>query len=128
MGTPVRAALSGTVTGTGNTDEQRGCYSYGRWILIKHDNGLSSIYGHLSASRVFAGQRVNTGDVIGLSGGAPGMFGSGFSTGQHLHLGLFASQGVSVRQFTASKNCKQVYVPIADSSAYLDPLAYLPSI
>ncbi|MFZ2048929.1 MAG: peptidoglycan DD-metalloendopeptidase family protein [Minisyncoccia bacterium] len=128
VGTPVRAVLSGTITGTGNTDEQRGCYSYGRWILIKHDNGLSSIYGHLSASRVSAGQHVNTGDVIGLSGGAPGMFGSGFSTGQHLHLGLFATQGVTIKQFVQSKGCKQMFLPIADSSAYLDPLAYLPSL
>ena len=128
VGTPVKAVLSGTIEGTGNTDEQRGCYSYGRWILIKHDNGLSTIYGHLSASRVTAGQRVSTGDIIGLSGGAPGMFGSGYSTGQHLHLGLFASQGVSIKQFTQSRGCKQISLPIAEATAYLDPLAYLPAI
>ena len=128
MGTPVKAVLSGIIAGAGNTDEERGCYSYGRWILIKHDNGLSSIYGHLSASRVTVGQRVNTGDVIGLSGGAPGMYGSGYSTGQHLHLGLFATQGVQIKQFIQSHGCKQEFLPIADASAYLDPLAYLPAI
>lgn len=128
QGTSVKAMLGGTVEGVGNTDEQRGCYSYGRWILIKHNNGLSSIYAHLSATLVKAGQTVTTGQTIGYSGGQPRVFGSGYSTGPHLHVGLFASQGVSVRQFTSSINCKQVFVPIADVKAYLDPLAYLPAL
>lgn len=126
QGTPVKAMLAGVVEGTGNTDEQKGCYSYGRWILIKHDNGLSSIYSHLSASLVQKGQRMETGEVIGYSGGMPRVFGSGYSTGPHLHVGLFASQGVSIQQFVSSKHCKQVFVPISDIKAYLDPLAYLP--
>ena len=128
QGTAVKAMLSGVVEGTGNTDEQRGCGSYGGWILVRHNNGLSSIYGHLSARLVQKGQSVETGEVIGYSGGMPGVFGSGYSTGQHLHLGLFASQGVSVQQFVTSRNCKQIFVPIADVKAYLDPLAYLPSL
>lgn len=128
QGTPVKAMLSGFVEGTGNTDEQRGCYSYGRWILIKHGNGLSSVYSHLSGTLVSKGQEVKTGQVIGYSGGTPRVYGSGYSTGPHLHVGLFASQGVSIRQFTQSRNCQQVFVPIADIKAYLDPLAYLPSL
>ncbi|MEK7227664.1 MAG: peptidoglycan DD-metalloendopeptidase family protein [Patescibacteria group bacterium] len=128
MGTPVRAMLTGVVEGHGNTDEQRGCYSYGRWILIKHKNGLSSIYAHLSATLMQNGQNVKQGDVIGYSGGQKGVFGSGYSTGPHLHVGLFASQGVSIRQFVTSRGCQLVFVPIADVKAYLDPLAYLPSI
>ncbi len=126
--TPVKSVYSGIVEGTGNTDEQKGCGSYGRWILIKHGNGLSSVYAHLSASLVQTGQSVKVGEVIGYSGGMPGVFGSGYSTGPHLHLGLFASQGVSVRQFTQSRGCQQVFVPIADVKAYLDPLAYLPAL
>ncbi len=128
QGTRVLAMLSGVVEGTGNTDEQKGCYSYGRWVLIKHANGLSSVYAHLSASTVSKGQVVGTGEVIGYSGGLPRVFGSGYSTGQHLHVGLFASQGVKVERFVTSKGCKQVVVPIVDIKAYLDPLAYLPSI
>jgi murein DD-endopeptidase MepM/ murein hydrolase activator NlpD len=128
QGTPVKSMLSGVVEGVGNTDEQRGCYSYGRWILIKHNNGLTSIYSHLSAAMVKAGDTVTTGQVIGYSGGMPRVFGSGYSTGPHLHIGLFASQGVSIRQFTQSIGCKQVFVPIADVKAYLDPLAYLPAL
>jgi murein DD-endopeptidase MepM/ murein hydrolase activator NlpD len=128
QGTPVKAMLGGVVEGTGNTDEQRGCGSYGRWILIKHGNGLTSVYGHLSASVVQNGQAISTGEVIGYSGGSPGVFGSGYSTGPHLHVGLFASQGVSIRQFVTSRGCQQVFVPIADVRAYLDPLAYLPAL
>ncbi len=128
QGTPVKAMYSGTIEGTGNTDEQKGCGSYGRWILIRHGNGLSSVYAHLSSSIVTKGQAVKVGEVIGYSGGTPGYFGSGYSTGPHLHVGLFASQGVSVRQFTESRGCQQVFVPIADVRAYLDPLAYLPTL
>lgn len=128
QGTPIKAVYSGVVEGTGNTDEQRGCGSYGKWILIKHGNGLSSVYAHLSSSLVKIGQTVKTGEVIAYSGGTPGVYGSGYSTGPHLHLGLFASQGVSVRQFTQSRGCQAVSVPIADVKAYLDPLAYLPSL
>ena len=128
QGTRVLAMLSGTVEGTGNTDEQKGCYSYGRWVLIKHGNGLSSIYGHLSSSLVQKGQSIKTGEIIGYSGGTPRVFGSGYSTGPHLHIGLFASAGVSVQQFVTSKACQKVFVPIASVDAYLDPLAYLPSL
>lgn len=127
VGTPVLASLGGVVTGVGNTDDQRGCYSYGRWILIDHGNGLSTVYAHLSGSLVRKGQEVSSGQIIGYSGGMPGQNGSGYSTGPHLHLGLFATQGVAVRQFTTSIGCKQVFVPIAGVEAYLDPLAYLPS-
>jgi len=135
QGTTVKAMLLGTVEGMGNTDEMNAelrragkpiCGSYGRWILIKHNNGLSSIYAHLSASIVKIGQSLETGEIIGYSGGTPGVNGSGYSTGPHLHVGLLASQGVQIRQFTTSRNCKHISLPIADPKAYLDPLAYLP--
>ncbi len=129
VGTAVKTVLSGIVQGVGNTDETKGCYSYGRWILIRHGNGLSSVYAHLSASLVKTGQSVETGETIGYSGGYPRAFGSGNSRGPHLHLGLFASQGVEIRQFTTSKGCKTVSMPIAlGLGVYRDPLAYLPTL
>ena len=139
MGTPVKAVLSGVIEGMGNTDEMNAqykregkpaCVSYGRWILIKHGNGLSTVYAHLSASIVKVGQNVKTGEIIGYSGGAYGVNGSGYSFGPHLHLGLFASQGVEIRQLTNSKGgCQKIYMPIAlGTEAYLDPLAYLPAL
>jgi murein DD-endopeptidase MepM/ murein hydrolase activator NlpD len=117
-GTPVKAVLDGTVQATGNTDAQKGCYSYGKWVLVKHENGLSSLYAHLDLIKVSAGQRVGTGEMIGYSGQ------TGYATGPHLHLTLYASQGVEVQRYTSSINCKNVDIPIAPSNAYLDPMLY----
>ncbi len=117
-GTPVKSVLSGIVEGTGNTDEQKGCYSYGKWVLIKHPNGLSSLYAHLDLIKVSAGQTVTTGEIIGYSGQ------TGYSTGPHLHLTLYASQGVVIQKYSSSKNCKNVSIPVSDVNAYLDPMLY----
>lgn len=127
VGTRVLATRGGIIKGMGNTDEQRGCYSYGRWILIEHDNGLSSLYAHLSAATVTTGQVVATGDVIGYTGGQPRAYGSGASTGPHLHLGVYATAGVKISQYVSSQNCKNVSIPLANPQDYLDPIAYLPA-
>ncbi|MFZ4166618.1 M23 family metallopeptidase [Brevundimonas sp. NPDC058933] len=52
---------------------------YGNFIEVKHPNGLSSIYGHLSRIDVHTGQDVAPGERIGLVGS------TGYSTGPHLH-------------------------------------------
>jgi murein DD-endopeptidase MepM/ murein hydrolase activator NlpD len=119
IGTPVKSAGEGVISGVGNTDIVRGCYSYGKWILIKHPNGLSTLYGHLSLQSVSVGQAVSSGDVIGYSGN------TGYSTGPHLHFGVYATQGVKVQRFENSVNCKGAVVPVADFKAYLNPLSYL---
>lgn len=120
IGTPVKAALSGTVIGTGNTDIQPGCYSFGKWVMVSHSNGLSTIYGHLSSISVSQGDNVATGDLLGLSGN------TGYSTGPHLHFGVYATQGTRIQRYASSNYCKNVTIPVADKSAYLDPMAYLP--
>jgi murein DD-endopeptidase MepM/ murein hydrolase activator NlpD len=121
VGTRVKSISDGVVAGTGNTDMYAGCYSFGKWVMITHPNGLSSIYGHLSAISVNKGQQVALGDIIGYSGN------SGYSTGPHLHLGVYATQGVRIEQFKNSIGCKQAIIPLADVKAYLDPIPYLPS-
>lgn len=128
VGTPVKSARSGVVSGTGNTDDQRGCYSYGRWILIRHDNGLSSLYAHLSGSIVSSGQDVSEGQVIGYTGGQPRQNGSGYSTGPHLHFAVFVTAGVQILPYSSSKNCQNVSIPLANPRDYLDPLGYLPNL
>ena len=120
VGTPVKAALSGTVIGTGNTDLQPGCYSFGKWVMISHANGLSTMYGHFSSISVKQGDKVETGDLIGLSGN------TGYSTGPHLHFGVYATQGTRIERYANSNYCKNVTIPIADTKAYLDPMVYLP--
>lgn len=119
IGTKVMSALSGIVEGTGNTDQVPGCYSYGQWVLIKHNNGLSTLYAHLSLIKVSVGQRVTTGETIGYSGN------TGYSTGPHLHFGVYATQGVKILKYTNSVNCKNAIIPVADIRAYLNPLLYL---
>lgn len=119
IGTPVKSAAGGIVIGTGNTDAVKTCYSYGKWVMIKHENGLSTLYAHLSTISVVFGDTVGTGDRIGYSGN------TGYTTGPHLHFGVYASQGVQIKALTSSKNCRNVIMPIASFNAYLNPLSYL---
>lgn len=121
-GTKIKAALSGSVWATGNTDLSKGCYSYGKWVMVKHANGLSTLYAHLSVISVKEGDVLTTGDIVGFSGR------TGYVTGPHLHFGVYATEGVRIQQYTNSVNCKNVTIPIADPKAYLDPMLYLPKI
>ncbi len=52
---------------------------YGNLVIIRHDNGLETYYGHLSERMVEPGQWVEAGQIIGLGGS------TGRSTGPHLH-------------------------------------------
>lgn len=82
QGTPVKAAGSGYVA-QARRCSSASCYSY---ILIIHQNGLSTVYGHMSGITTKIDQFVTRGDVIGYSGGTPGTSGAGpFVTGAHLH-------------------------------------------
>lgn len=74
IGDTIRAAFSGKVRIV--RYEARG---YGNYIVIRHNNGLETIYGHLSKQLVQENQEVRAGDVIGLGGN------TGRSTGSHLH-------------------------------------------
>ncbi|MBI2004732.1 peptidoglycan DD-metalloendopeptidase family protein [Patescibacteria group bacterium] len=120
-GTPVRAARGGVVRGVGNTDLTCPGASYGKWVFIDHDNGLSTIYAHLATYTVGQGDTVSQGQVLGYSDT------TGYATGPHLHFGVYASAGAKITSFP-SKSCKgKVYtMPVADLSAYLNPLSYLP--
>ncbi len=55
------------------------CRSYGLYVVLRHGDGFTTRYGHLSAFTVAAGDTVAAGQVIGLSGN------TGYSTGPHLH-------------------------------------------
>ena len=66
-----------TADGTVASAERAG--AYGNRIVLTHDFGLATRYGHLSRFSVTAGQRVRRGDIIGYVGS------TGRSTGAHLH-------------------------------------------
>ena len=53
--------------------------SFGNWIIIKHENGYTSVYAHLNSFNVNVGDRVTSGAIIAYSGN------TGRSTGPHLH-------------------------------------------
>ena len=65
VGTPLKAANSGKVIGVGDTDNTCQGASYGKWILIQHNNGLSTLYAHLSLIKIGEGQTVESGQLIG---------------------------------------------------------------
>lgn len=116
IGTPVRAALMGTVIGV-NYGSVRNC-QYGKWVLVEHPNGLTTLYAHLSEISVAKGATVTTGQLIGFSGD------TGYAIGPHLHFTVYAAEAVSFKQYTCW-NKAVVTIPIAPVNAYLDPLAYL---
>ena len=80
QGTSIQTAGSGYVAVA--KDNGYG-YSY---IMIVHNNGISTVYGHVSQINVAPGDFVLQGDIIGKSGGMPGTKGAGrLTTGPHLH-------------------------------------------
>jgi murein DD-endopeptidase MepM/ murein hydrolase activator NlpD len=69
----ILAADNGRVTETGYKDD------YGNYIIINHQNGYETLYGHLSSIAVSAGKIVEKGEMIGTMGA------TGDATGVHLH-------------------------------------------
>ena len=76
IGDTIRAAFSGKVRIVRNEGARKG---YGKYIVIRHNNGLETIYGHLSKWLVNENQEVRAGEPIALGGN------TGRSTGSHLH-------------------------------------------
>ncbi len=74
-------------------------------IVLEHDGGLQTVYGHITGSTVTEGDLVTDGQIIGHTGGQPGTLGAGLTTtGPHLHFAI-RKDGVLV-----------------------DPLQYLPTV
>ena len=73
VGTTVVSAAGGKIIFAGEM------YGYGNLIIIEHQNGYRSLYGHLNSFLVKPNQLVNSGQSIALSGA------TGFVTGPHLH-------------------------------------------
>jgi len=92
LGTPILAIESGEVI---YSDQLRG---YGNIVIVRHADGLISVYAHNESNLVQEGQRVSRGEIIGRVGS------TGRVTGPHLH-------------FEIRKN-----------NAAQDPLLYLPQL
>lgn len=74
IGTKVVSSEKGTVIKVEHLE-----YSYGNYIVIEHQGGITTKYAHLSETNVNVGDIVEKGEIIGLSGS------TGNSTGPHLH-------------------------------------------
>jgi murein DD-endopeptidase MepM/ murein hydrolase activator NlpD len=83
-GSPVIAAQDGVVLIVRNPVEGRntGGTGFGNYIVIAHENSISTLYGHLKSTSVQVGQQVRAGDKIGTCGS------TGTSTGPHLQFDL----------------------------------------
>lgn len=111
-GAPIYAAKDGVIKYMGDTDKYCPHGAYGKWIAIEHDNNLTTFYAHLSMLGKYGiGDTVKTGDIIGYEGS------TGYSTGSHLHFGVYASNTFTFKQ---SIYCGQL--PIG---ATIDPMNYL---
>ncbi len=73
IGTPILTAFDGIIR---ISAFDRG---YGNYVVVRHKNGLETLYAHMSARKVEVGQIVKAGQIIGLGGS------TGYSTGPHLH-------------------------------------------
>ena len=105
-GTPIRAARDGKVVASGESP-----YAYGNWLVIEHDNGLLTMYGHLLLKVASKGQNVTRDQVIGYMGS------TGYSTGPHLHFTVYAPGTFRIEP---SK-----YAGMLPIGASLDPINYL---
>ena len=115
-GTPVYAAFSGKVR------ISKPYTGYGNLVVIRHENGLETFYGHLSKREVEAGDWVEAGQEIGLGGS------TGRSTGPHLHFETryrgFAFDPQWIADFESGELHSPVFVL---KRLYLDPSSrYVP--
>jgi murein DD-endopeptidase MepM/ murein hydrolase activator NlpD len=103
VGDTIRAAFSGKVRI--RNFERRG---YGNYLVVRHPNGLETVYGHLSGFFVDVNDIVHAGDPIALGGN------TGRSTGSHLHFEIrFLGQAINPAEIIDFENgapYKDVYV------------------
>ncbi len=90
IGTAVKATLDGKIAETGFNR------IFGNYVIITHDRGYQSLYGHLSAIYVKRGQYVTQGTTVGAVGN------TGYSTGPHLHLSIYKN-GSLINPFAVLK-------------------------
>ncbi len=127
MGTPIFSAESGRIIAVGDQDNYKTngkklCWrgAYGKFVLIKHENNLTTLYAHLSLWTVKVGDSVKRGEIIGYVGN------TGRSTGPHLHFTVYSSQTIPPAKdgfyegTTSSRICGPL--PIGGD---LDPERYL---
>ncbi len=110
-GSPIIAAADGVVLAAGNQDAYCPRGAYGKFAIIRHNNNLVTLYGHMSQLGTQVGQLVKRGDVIGYMGK------TGYALGTHLHFTVYDGATFSMRN---SKTCGPM-----PTGGDLDPQKYL---
>ena len=117
VGDTICAAFSGKVRVVADQGRRRG---YGKYVVIRHPNGLETLYGHLSKKLVGENDIVHAGDPIALGGN------TGRSTGPHLHFETrilgnainpafmfdFPNQRAKTEYYVYEKNTRPVYYKV----------------
>jgi len=120
MGTKILSIGDGVVTDTGDVSKVCEGISYGKWILIKYNNGVSLLYAHLSEISVLKGQHVKKGQYIGKSGD------TGYTFGPILYIAMYYTKFVYVKKhkYTYWGRCygKKIVDPVSPWEGYLNPL------
>ncbi len=81
LNTPIYGTASGKVIKSADGWN----YGYGKYIVVDHGNGIETLYAHLNVRKVFVGDKIKTGQLIGLMGNTGNVWGP---TGIHLHFEL----------------------------------------
>lgn len=115
IGTPVYAAEDGRVVEFGDQDRYCRRGAYGKFIVMGHNNNLTTLYAHLSGwvKNLNAGQEVKRGELIGYVGR------TGYATGPHLHFTVYSSLTFYIG---SSRSCGPM-----PFGGYLNPMDYLES-
>lgn len=116
IGTPLYAAADGVVISVDNQDLYCPHGAYGKYVAIRHFNGLTTLYGHMSLTVAKEGKTVKRGELIGYMGK------TGYATGSHLHFGVYDS---ATFRISPSKYCgsKMPYGGDIDPRNYLPPIS-----
>ncbi len=96
LGAEIVSAEDGRVVAVGNQDRFCPRGAYGKFVVIKHYNGLTTLYGHLSNYVVKVGDEVERGQVIAYLGK------TGLATGPHLHFTVYDSTTFTMKE---SRSC-----------------------
>jgi murein DD-endopeptidase MepM/ murein hydrolase activator NlpD len=88
IGTPIYALSDAVV------EEAGPATGYGLWVVLRHTDGTQSVYGHVNRIFVEEGDRVEAGEEIAEIGNR------GYSTGPHLHLEVWSTDGTKINPLT----------------------------
>ena len=126
IGAPVGTSVRPMNAGVASQNLQGGGKAgWGAYYRVNHGGGFTTLYGHMSKFIAASGANVGTGTVIGLSGGRPGAWGAGSSTGPHMHLELIHNgRQLDATKFNASN--KSTWITTGPLTGVVGQISVIP--